>query len=331
VEPVSIERSEIASNLNSFVLYSFLMGIYAIVYFGTLCTYLTSKINHCRIVISTITALYLLGIFELGVRWYVINWQFIKYGDTRDGVYASYSEIPAWSSFMIAFCPSVSIVLADGLLLWRCFHVWNGSIRVMVLPSFLLFLEIGSFVAAIVLKGLSNHGSSILSEQQVAMDNAVIATQTFLSVAASLVTTFLIVFRIHSMSKENGGSGQRFKHILDIVVQSAAVYSLAILGEAIKFGLPETRDIDNSRVFAFGLWMDSLTSVISGMVPTIMVARIILTSPNTTHVSTFQLNMSGLQFGCSTIETRENGIANFDIMAIRRHSSSIFEDKKDMV
>jgi len=322
-----------ASNLNSFVLYTFLMGIYTIVYFGTLCAYLTRKINRCRIVISTITALYLLGIFQLALQWYLTYWEFIKYGATRDSVYASYFEIPAWSEFMLFFCPLSSLALADGLLLWRCFHVWNGSIRVMALPSFLIFLEIGSFISAMILQGLfAVPGTTILSEQQVAMDNAVIAAQNFLSVAASLVTTLLIVLRIHSMSKENGGSGQRFKHILDIVVQSAAVYSLVILVEAITFVLPDTGDMDNTQLFALGSWMDNLSSVISGMVPTIMVARIILTCPDTTCVSAFQLNMSGLKFdSCSTINIRESRIANFDVMDIRRDSSSTFEDKKDMV
>jgi len=264
----------------------------------------TRKTNQRRTILSTITALYLLGTFQFGLEWYMMDREFVKYGDTRDTVYHAYLNMPAWVAFMLDFCPLFSIVLADGLLMWRCFHVWNRSIRVMALPSLLMFAEIGLFIAAMVFQGRYNvSGTPLLSEQYIATINAVISAQQFVSVAASLVTTLLIVFKVHSVTRANGGSVLRFKSILDVVIQSSAVYSLAIMMQAISFVLPNAGHSDHPRVFGVEVWMTYLTALTSTLVPTLMVARIIFIPP---RISTMQLDISALHFErLSTVNMQE--------------------------
>lgn len=60
--------------------------------------------------------------------------------------------------------------------------------------------------------------------------------------ATTFVTTILIAYRIHSVSKQDvlQGSRTRFNHILEILVQSAAVYSLVALAYAIVGFIPFT-------------------------------------------------------------------------------------------
>ena len=68
----------------------------------------------------------------------------------------------------------------------------------------------------------------------------------FLSAFTSLLATALIAWRIHTISQESGRSRRRFSNIIEIVVQSALLYSLALLIQGIAFTIPftslETRD-----------------------------------------------------------------------------------------
>jgi len=64
--------------------------------------------------------------------------------------------------------------------------------------------------------------------------NNLIVSGYFLSFTCTISSTLLIVHRIYnSLSKQDTHSKKRFLHIVDVLVQSAAVYSLALLVSAI--------------------------------------------------------------------------------------------------
>lgn len=72
--------------------------------------------------------------------------------------------------------------------------------------------------------------------------NWLITGALFSTVATTLVSTILIAYRIHSVTRKNvvlrGGS--RYTHILDLLVQSAALYVFGSLLLAIPLVLPVT-------------------------------------------------------------------------------------------
>lgn len=79
------------------------------------------------------------------------------------------------------------------------------------------------------------------SPNQIQTLNKLIGASTFITFGTTLVVTFLISYRIHSTSKQNlprGGSRLRFKHILEILIQSAAIYSLAAAASATATIIP---------------------------------------------------------------------------------------------
>jgi hypothetical protein len=56
----------------------------------------------------------------------------------------------------------------------------------------------------------------------------------FATFFSTISSTLLIVYRIyHSLSQEDNYSKKRFLHIVDVLVQSAAIYALALLVVAI--------------------------------------------------------------------------------------------------
>jgi len=64
--------------------------------------------------------------------------------------------------------------------------------------------------------------------------NDLIAAGYFSSFACTISSTLLIMYRIYNyLSRQDPYSKKRFLHIVDVLVQSAAVYSLALLTSAI--------------------------------------------------------------------------------------------------
>ena len=64
--------------------------------------------------------------------------------------------------------------------------------------------------------------------------NSLLTSGYFLSLSCTISSTLLIVYRIYnSFSHQSNHSKKRFLHIVDVLVQSAAVYSLALLVSAI--------------------------------------------------------------------------------------------------
>jgi hypothetical protein len=83
--------------------------------------------------------------------------------------------------------------------------------------------------------------------------NALLATAYFTSFATTLVTTVLIAYRIHSISKEQGASSRRFRRIMDIVVQSGVIYALSQFTSALAGVVPGSGSnfLSNTRDRAF--------------------------------------------------------------------------------
>jgi hypothetical protein len=79
--------------------------------------------------------------------------------------------------------------------------------------------------------------------------NDLLSVAFFISFATTLTTTTLIAYRIHSASKNGGFPRRRFKHAIDIVVQSGAVYALTLLATAIS-GIGAGDDVRNTRTTA---------------------------------------------------------------------------------
>lgn len=146
--------------------------------------------------------------------------------------------------------------------------------------------------------------------------NSLLSAGFFVSFATSILSTSLIAYRIYVIYVENGKSVRRFKYILDIIVQSAAINSIPLLLTAITLVLPDSGNIANAPLFALGDYAKAFFVAISvsmistplfltklrhflyhlqGLAPTIMVARIAFTEHDNNYAPTAP-KLSGLQF-----------------------------------
>ena len=72
--------------------------------------------------------------------------------------------------------------------------------------------------------------------------NYLLCAGTFITVAATVWTTVLIAYRIHSVSKHNipKHAKYQFYRILEIITQSSIVYSLVLVVDAVSLAIPRT-------------------------------------------------------------------------------------------
>lgn len=123
------------------------------------CT-VSSKASRSFVVISAITALYLLNLEQAAIQWFWINRFFGMAGQSESVVYTYANVGPIWSYLVTNINGSLLATVADSLLvriftlwsffywlylqIWRCYNLWNNSARVILVPSALLLIEIGN-------------------------------------------------------------------------------------------------------------------------------------------------------------------------------------------
>ncbi|PPQ83689.1 hypothetical protein CVT25_006146 [Psilocybe cyanescens] len=325
---VTVQEGVISSTLNGSLLFNFLIGafhtchfinivnlctsgVYTMVYIQTMYRYLHKQIANInrRIVLAAISTLYLLALSNPVLQWYLLNLQIVLNGGTRESIFIVTLEGgPRGLLALNAFLFYSSFIVSDGLLyhrplccsdrpkLWRCYHVWGQSLRVILFPTILVFAEFGEFynsslfVAVTVL--VARFGDF---EVNTTLFENIETALVFVSLGTTVTTTSLIAHRINAASLLNGSSSNRlFTRAVTLVIESAAAYSLVLLIYAVFTIVP--------RFIAFGSPVDNavfylqvLVSTVAGMAPTVLVARIALTSP---HITTGQTiaNITGLRF-----------------------------------
>ncbi|PPQ74132.1 hypothetical protein CVT25_003590 [Psilocybe cyanescens] len=247
---------------------------------------------------ALISVLYLLCFLYFITEWYYLDWVVVINGHTRESIFwVTVGNGLQWVFVLNDFLQNSLLIISDGLLIWRCYHVWGQSFRVISAPLILLVAECGLFVATTVLNMKFNQ---ITSDENVKLFNNISSALTFVSLGTTVITTFLIGYRIYSASRSNRSPSKRlFNHIVVMIIESAAAYSLALLFDAIVFVFL-SNDMVGSTLDVAEHYVQTVVIVVAkkGVSPTILVARIALTDTNSTDASATLTHISGeLQFG----------------------------------
>ena len=119
-------------------------------------------------VLSAITIQYLLNVEQTIIEWIWINILFELIGESKAAAVAYATVGPSWSYLLTNINAFLLAVIADSLMvrilffgiflllikflkIWRCYHVWNGSIRPILFPLLLLLAEIGQILFRVCL------------------------------------------------------------------------------------------------------------------------------------------------------------------------------------
>uniref|UniRef100_A0A8H7XJJ3 Uncharacterized protein n=1 Tax=Psilocybe cubensis TaxID=181762 RepID=A0A8H7XJJ3_PSICU len=274
------------------------MGVYTMVYSGVVYAYASSESSgmpRC-IVLGMISALYFLSSSTLVLLWNKLNWTFISRGDTRDSLSYATLEPVSWFDTGLTCVLSMSFVISDALLIWRCYYVWGRRLKVTFVLFMLLTAEFAFAVISTVIHAVHVTYSNIVVAT---LSNSVIIALFLSSTVTTVSTTILIGYKIHNASHASTSHARktmrmRYAHILSTIVESSAAYSvvLAIFGVstiiAVLYRIPPNVNEALSYIQPF-------VFILSGLAPTVMALRLAVSNANMVDSSGTITHISGVQ------------------------------------
>ncbi|KAH9478963.1 hypothetical protein JR316_0009426 [Psilocybe cubensis] len=308
IELVKVENYALSSILNASMLYNFLMGIYTIVYAGTLYVYLSKRSSSTGrwIVLTCISALYVFSVVNFILHWTFLSRVFIAHGDTKTSIFLASLVNPAWFDITDELCQGLPLVISDALLTWRCYHAWGQSVKIAAVLSLLCIAELALGIAYVVFQSTS--ASARAPHVGVNIETAL----AFISLLATSSATFLIGYRIRIVSDTLGGPvrqgrssrairAKAYTRIVVTIVESSAVYAVALFMFALTTVVPVFRDAESPMSQA-GLYIDAVLLIVAGLAPTVMVLRLALASANSNNAASSNTlsNVVGVEFYVSS-------------------------------
>ncbi|KAJ7264085.1 hypothetical protein B0H12DRAFT_1102804 [Mycena haematopus] len=258
--------------LNAPIIEVFMNGLYTslfILTLGVVC--LSNRKNSQKWLWSTLVVIsYFCATVHSSVTWETFVEPFHDHGASADVVTALLHPDLGLRIFGLV-TSAVSFVLADIIMIWRCWIIWGRSWVVVVLPTL-------AAVAGIVCAGLGLAGQiSVLVIQDPDPSEGLAPLIRFstpflsLSLAATLYTTGFIAWRIlgvQRFSKNNGiertGPGADLSVALEIMVESSALYSASLFIFVVLLSIKSENET----------YMQNIHAQIAGIAPTLLILRI---------------------------------------------------------
>ncbi|KAF4611882.1 hypothetical protein D9613_003572 [Agrocybe pediades] len=300
---VRSEKALVSAAIHASLLYMFLMGAYLALYIGTIYIYCRKRERSRRLVVVTLTVLCLTLAAQTGIQWYMVD--AMLGGATRELI-ADGGGGPVAGVVSTALI-NFGYVLADGLLIWRAYQACGRAIISICLPLFFFVLEIGLGIGDVAidvaLEVNPHHNRALRIRQFEIIDGSLSGAVA----ATSLLSTYTIARRIHTaLSNSPKRSRKAYWHIVEIVVQSSVIYSIAVLVNAVfDFVNSTVKDFSDVQIIA-GDYVTNITTIVTGLAPTLMVARLALWSDTvSTELGTDETEFSSTEH---TLEGHSQGM-----------------------
>ncbi|KAJ7884572.1 hypothetical protein B0H14DRAFT_2339083, partial [Mycena olivaceomarginata] len=232
-------------------------------------------------------AMYILSTMHIVCRWIIMRNAFINNGDTSITISLYLLQPPLWLTVLAAVVFTVNTLVADIVLIWRCWTIWNRNWWVVTLPICCTLAGAGKHanhrvgwnnLINIFRPWVQKHprAGGVCSESQSRQDKVHrFATPYFsLSLVTTCLSTLLIIFRIITMTERTTRKSRGYSRVIEIIVESALLYSIAM---AIFLPLLVT-DSSNDA------YAQAVVGQITGLAPTLIVARVtfVLARPDET-------------------------------------------------
>ncbi|KAF9259732.1 hypothetical protein L218DRAFT_947363 [Marasmius fiardii PR-910] len=177
-----------------------------------------------------------------------------------------FTGLSAVSSFLLVF----SNVLADAVLIHRCYLIWNSRLILFTLAAFALGTNaLGLAATTVDVYGASHTPSN---DKTKIADTAQHLKNSFMTAAGgvNLVITLMTATRIWTSTGEarafiGGSTAKLYRRIVAIILESGIPYPLFIIGEAILMH-------DASNTFPVIDFAPTLP-LIAGIAPTLIIVR----------------------------------------------------------
>ncbi|KAH9478170.1 hypothetical protein JR316_0008623 [Psilocybe cubensis] len=187
-------------------------------------------------------------------KWYSAYQGIVINGDTRKHMFWGVQGGPDW--------------------IWRCYHVWGRSFRTV--SGLLAFVSLEAALCIVATLSDASYNDTFYN-----IYDYIVGALIFISFVTTVITTFMIGFKIYRASQFRGSPYRKlFNNITVILIESAAPYSIILLLESVTSFIP-SYNVFGSKEDISVTYMDAAMSFITGIAPTVLVARVALISSET--------------------------------------------------
>ncbi|KAF9537515.1 hypothetical protein CPC08DRAFT_808934 [Agrocybe pediades] len=275
---VAQQKLMISADLNSTLMAQFLFGIYTGLFPATiyLCVHKENRTRSgARIVIGSLTALYVVTAIQISVTWLYTNIVLCTDGGTRADTFI---ESVTAERVIVDVTALIVFLFADGLLVWRCVHACGRSLRKSFLPIALFAVETGLVLTTMVYECLLDARPDFDTVKTFHVANRLQAATRVSVAATSVVSTVVICLQIWRLTTRRSRSWIHYRTIIRALIESSAIYSVTILFVAI-LDFTIAQDLESSfAVVLIANIVVTCTQIISGLAPTLMIGRLFLPS-----------------------------------------------------
>ncbi|KAF9467084.1 hypothetical protein BDZ94DRAFT_1305581 [Collybia nuda] len=235
------------------------------IHFAVLCTAISNiytgpryKSSSKHAITALILTLFAMSTMHSANYWAYVHRAFITHGQSSQSTAQALNEYTDWY-LAIASVSDANAILADCIIIWRCWVVWGFSWKSIVVPGICTLLTTTFSIIAIY----SNFVSTSFGVLGVDYATALYST----SLVTTAFCTSAIIYRI---IKIGTGSRRRFavirsyRGVIEILVESSALYCIATL-----FALIAYIHSGPASEFASAFWTS-----ITGIAPTLIVSRV---------------------------------------------------------
>ncbi|KAF9018033.1 hypothetical protein BDZ89DRAFT_1165405 [Hymenopellis radicata] len=224
----------------------------------------TQPIRKRTTLAGIITFLWFANTVILGLKWKHVNHLFIAHGtslETEFNFYQVTGDMPIFIAADVLRC--LSVFIADLILIWRCWVLYGGNLKVIVVPGLCVITETIS-ACMIIASNVANLNSASISQI-----NWILVYYSMTTVTNSLCTV-LILFRIVQVSGL-GASLKTYRGIIEILVESAAMYAIIYIALLIAYAY---QFYTGAAVATAEPYPQSISISITGIAPTLIIARV---------------------------------------------------------
>ncbi|KAF4618059.1 hypothetical protein D9613_012674 [Agrocybe pediades] len=247
-----------------------------------------------RVVIGTISSLYFVTALYALVNWIYTDSLLCAEGGTRAEIFLENvtQALPKGVSLLADITEFAGFVLADGLLVWRCFNACRGSRPRSILAVGLFIVETGLVVSGTIYQCLLDANPGFETNKRDRIFTRLIATMLVSVAATSLVATSMICWEIYVHSAPGSRSRKRYQSIINALIESSAIYTIAVLFMAALVFVGKGNQHTALKGRLMMEYVGAVVQIVAGLAPTLMVARLSSSSPceEFEHNSTFSFS-----------------------------------------
>ncbi|KAK0238401.1 hypothetical protein EDD85DRAFT_950615 [Armillaria nabsnona] len=158
----------------------------------------------------------------------------------------------------IGITVAVSTVIADSIMIWRCWMVWGRRWLVVLFPILCL---ISGFVCQIWVLVFRSY---LHFEPPLESFESLLVAYLSCTLATTLWCTILIIICILSVTRGANDRLGDYHHIIEVLVESSALHSVALI---IYIALEATHNAASD-------YFDTLAAITNGVAPTLLAGRV---------------------------------------------------------